>query len=430
MMQTINIKDNEKIKQIKERSKKNFELALSRVLPIVNDINTLGDEALFDYIKKYDSFSATKNNILVNKEEIERAYSKVDEKTINAIKEAKENIERYAKLQMPKEWLIEVKRGVKVGQLVKPLDSVGCYIPGGNFPLVSTLLMTVVPAKVAGVKEIMICIPPKENNWALYVAAGIAGADKIYRIGGAQAIAAMAYGTESIKKVDKIVGPGNIFVTAAKKLVYGDVGIDFLAGPSEILILVEYGNPKFIAADMIAQAEHDVLASAVLVTTNKKLAEDVEKEINNQLKTLKPKSFASESLRKYGAIIIASNLDEAIKFTNDFAPEHLGIIVRNKERVIKKLNNFGALFIGEYSPEAAGDYCSGPNHVLPTGGVAKFRAGLSILDFVKMPTVQELSKEGLESLKETIVKLASVEGLEGHRKSVEKRVSSKKILNT
>lgn len=422
MIQTINIKNDEKIKHIKERSKKNFELAVMRVLPIINDIRTLGDKPLFQYIKKYDGFEATKNNILVGKEEIKRAYSKVDNKVIDAIKKAKENIERYAKLQMPEEWSKEVSNGIKVGQLVRPLDSVGCYVPGGNFPLVSTVLMTVVPAKVAGVKEIVVCSPPKKDNWALYVAADICGADKIYRIGGAQAIAAMAYGTQTIKKVDKIIGPGNIFVTAAKKIVYGDVGIDFLAGPSEVLILAEEGNIEFIAADMIAQAEHDRLASAVLITTNEKLGKNVVKEIEKQLKDLKPESFASESLRKYGAIILAGNLDEAINFVNDFAPEHLELIVKNKDKVIKKLNNFGALFIGEYSPEAAGDYCSGPNHVLPTGGVAKFRAGLGVMDFIKMPSVQELSKEGLKGLKDTIIGLSNIEGLEAHRKSVEKRV--------
>ena len=281
--------------------------------------------------------------------------------------------------------------------------------------------MTVVPAKVAGVKEVVICSPAKEDNYAMYAAADIAGADKIYRIGGAQAIAAMAYGTESVKKVDKIVGPGNIFVTAAKKLVYGDVGIDFLAGPSEVLILAEYGNPTFIAADMLAQAEHDRMASAVLVTTDEKLAKSVEKELNRQLKELNPKSFAVESLRKYGAIVIADDIDSAIEMANEFAPEHLEIIAKDKSKVIKKLNNFGALFIGEYSPEAAGDYVTGPNHVLPTGGVAKFRAGLSVMDFVKMPTVQELSKDGLKSLRGAIEKIASVEGLEAHKKSVEKR---------
>jgi histidinol dehydrogenase len=418
MIQVIDAKDKEKIKKIKQRSKKNFELAINKVIPIVNGVKTLGDRALFDYVKKYDNFEITKNNILVSKEEIKQAYSKVDEKTISAIKEAKENIEKYAQLQMPKEWSEEVKPGVKVGQLVRPIEKVGCYVPGGNFPLVSSVLMTVLPAKVAGVKEIVVCTPPKENNFALYVACDICGIDKIYRMGGAQAIAAMAYGTDSVVKVDKIVGPGNVFVTAAKKLVYGDVGIDFLAGPSEVLILAEYGNPSFIAADMLAQAEHDLLASAVLVTTDRKLAKDVEKELEIQLKELNS-SFAAESLRKYGAIIIVKDIEEGIEIANNFAPEHLEVIV--KEDIISKLDNFGALFIGEYSPEAAGDYCSGPNHVLPTGGVAKFRAGLGILDFVKMPTVQELSKEGLNSLKDTIKSLASVEGLDGHKKSVEKR---------
>jgi histidinol dehydrogenase len=418
MIQVIDGKDEEKIAKIKQRSKKNFELAINKVIPIVNGVKTLGDKALFDFVQKYDNFEITKNNILVSKEEIKQAYSKVDEKVISAIKEAKENILKYAKLQMPKEWNEEVKPGVKVGQLVRPIEKAGCYVPGGNFPLVSSVLMTVLPAKVAGVKEIVVCTPPKENNFALYVACDICGVDKIYRIGGAQAIAAMAYGTESVIKVDKIVGPGNIFVTAAKKLVYGDVGIDFLAGPSEVLILAEYGNPSFIAADMLAQAEHDLLASAVLVTTDRKLASEVEKELEIQLKELNS-SFAAESLRKYGAIIIVKDIEEGIEIANSFAPEHLEVIVKGD--IISKLDNFGALFIGEYSPEAAGDYCSGPNHVLPTGGVSKFRAGLGILDFVKMPTVQELSKEGLNSLKDTIKSLASVEGLDGHRKSVEKR---------
>ncbi|MBW2975585.1 histidinol dehydrogenase [Candidatus Woesearchaeota archaeon] len=421
-METISIRDKGRIKVIKERSKKNYELAMMRVLPIIEDIKKLGDKALFRYVEQYDGFKATKNNILVRKEEIRKAYEKADEKIIKAIKKAKENIERYAELQLPKEWSKEVSDGVKVGQLVRPLDSVGCYVPGGNFPLISTVLMTVVPAKAAGVKEVVVCTPAKEDNNTMYAACYIAGADKVYRMGGAQAIAAMAYGTESVCKVDKIVGPGNVFVTAAKKIVYGDVGIDFLAGPSEVLILAEEGNAPFIAADMLAQAEHDVLASAVLVTTDEKLAKDVTEEIEKELKELKQDSFAAESLRKYGAIVLADNLDEAVGFVNDFAPEHLEIIVKDKEKVIGKLNNFGALFIGSYSPEAAGDYCSGPNHVLPTGGVARFRAGLSAMDFVKTPTVQELSKEGLESLKDTVKVIASLEGLEGHRKSVEKRV--------
>jgi len=421
MIQTIKLEDKKSIERIKQRSTADFELVLNRVKPIIQNVRKFGDEALIKYTKEYDCFSLTTKTIKVDGGEIKEAYKRVDKKVIEALKKAKENIETYCKLQLPKSWSKEVKKGIKVGQLVKPLEKVGCYVPSGNFPLPSSVLMTVVPAKVAGVTEVIICSPPKSNSYAILVAADIAGADKIFRVGGAQAIAAMAYGTATIPKVDKIVGPGNIFVTAAKKLVYGDVGIDFLAGPSEILILAEKGNPKFIASDMLAQAEHDRLASAILVTTNSRLAKEVEKELEKQLKELSPRNFASESLRKYGAIVIAKNLDEAIKFANDFAPEHLEIVVNDKDKVISKLKNFGALFVGEYSPEAAGDYVVGPNHVLPTGGVAKFRAGLSVLDFVKMPTIQELSKEGLKSLKETITAIANVEGLEAHKKSVEKR---------
>ncbi len=421
MIEIITIEDKEKIERIKNRNKENFELALSRVAPIVKDIKTLGDKALFRYIKKYDCFEASKNNILVREKEIKAAYKKVNTKKIEAIKKAKENIERYCRLQLPIELIKEAEEGIRLGWLLRPIEKVGCYIPGGRFPLISTVLMTVVPARFSGVDEVIVCSPPRENNYELYVAADIAGADRIYRIGGAQAIAAMAYGTESVQVVDKIVGPGNIFVAAAKKLVYGDVGIDFIAGPTELLILAERGNPSFIASDMIAQAEHDAMASSILVTTNKNLANKVKEEINVQLKRTKKISFASESLRKYGAIIIVSKLDEAIEFANRFAPEHLQIIVDNKEKVIAKLRNFGSLFIGEYSPEAAGDYASGTNHVLPTGGTARFRSGLSVFDFIRMPSIQELSKDGLKKLKETIETIAYIEGLEGHRESIKTR---------
>jgi len=423
MIETINICNKEKIEKIKKRSYADFDKVITRIKPVIKDVKTFGDKSLFKFTKLYDCCDITKNTIKVNENEIKEAYKRVGKETISAIKEAAANIKKYCEEQLPKEWSKEIKKGVKIGQLIRPLNKVGCYVPAGSFPLPSTVLMTVIPAKVAGVKEIIVCSPPKADNYAILVAADIAGADKIYRVGGAQAIAAMAYGTESIPKVDKIVGPGNIYVTAAKKLVYGDVGIDFLAGPSEILILAEKGNAEFIASDMIAQAEHDLLASAVLVTTDKKLAEDVKNELNKQLRELNKKSFAEESLRKYGAIVLVDNIKDGIEFSNDFAPEHLEIIVNDnsKSEILNKLKNFGALFIGEYSPEAAGDYATGPNHVLPTGGVARFRAGLSVMDFVKTPSVQELTKEGLMSLKETISSIASVEGLEGHRKSVEKR---------
>ncbi len=417
MIRIINIKNREEIERIKSRNKANLDMAISRAKPIIETVKKFGDNALIDYTKKFDCFGITKNTIEINENEIKDAYKKVDKKLIKALKEAAEIIKKFCKEQLPKEWSKEIKKGIKVGQIIRPLEKVGCYVPGGKYSLVSTVLMTVIPAKAAGVKEVFICSPPKPKSYALLVAADIAGADRIFRVGGAQAIAALAYGTETIAKVDKIVGPGNIFVTAAKKLVYGDVGIDFLAGPTEVMVLAENGNPEFIAADLLAQAEHDRMASAVLVTTNKGLAENVKKEINIQLKGLKTESIASESIRKNSVIILAGNMDEAISLVNDFAPEHL--VIEDKKE-LDKINNAGAIFIGSYSCEAAGDYCVG-NHVLPTGGIAKFRAGLSVLDFVKMPTVQELTKEGLSSIKRIITTLADSEGLDAHKKSVEKR---------
>lgn len=401
---------NPTLEAVKKGRMNDLDEVCIKVQPIIKDIKQNGDKALFKYIEKFDKIRDRK--IRVSKEEQKAALQRVDKDTVAAIVEAKKNVEKYAKLQMPKEWQKEILKGVRIGQLVKPLDSIGCYVPGGNFPLVSTVIMTVVPAKVAGVKKVIVCTP--KDNDALYAACFICGADIVYRVGGAQAIAALAFGTESIDKVDKIVGPGNIYVTAAKKLVNGDVGIDFLAGPSEIMIIAEYGNASFIAADMIAQAEHDEMASAILVTTDKKLANDVKYELKRQDKS----EMAEKSLDKYGKIIVAKDVNEACRLANEFAPEHLEIIVKDKKKVISQLNNFGALFIGEYSPEAAGDYCSGPNHVLPTGGVSRYRSGLSVMDFLKVPTIQELSKEGLKKLGKSIEKLAWLEGLSGHKRSV------------
>jgi len=420
MIQTITTKDVEKIKTIKQRSTADFDLVLTRVKPIIERVKVFKDQALIEFSKKYDSATISKNTLQVRQQEIKEAYKRVSPELVKALKQAAENIKQYSKLQLPKEWR-KTNKGVEVGQLVRPLDKVGCYVPGGKFQLPSSVLMTVIPAKVAGVKEVIICTPPRANNYAILVAADIAGADKIFRVGGAQSIAAMAYGTESIPKVDKIVGPGNIFVTAAKKLVYGDVGIDFIAGPSEILIFAEKGNPKFIAADMLSQAEHDRLASSIFVTTDKTLAKKVNLEINKQVNQLKSNDvIAKASLRKYGAIILANNVNDAFKFINDFAPEHLEIM-SNKKELVKKVSNAGAVFFGEYTCEAAGDYASGPNHVLPTAQAAKFRAGLSTLDFVKMPTYQSITKQGLASLRKTITKIAEVEGLEAHKNSVEVR---------
>lgn len=417
-MKIIASADKQELENIKKRAGAGLELAITRVTPVLKDVKTFGDKAVIDYTKKYDSVSISKSTMQLTKQDIENAYKKIDKETITAIKKSKTLVEKYAKLQLPKEWKKQLQKGITIGQLVRPLDSVGCYVPGGNFPLVSTVLMTVVPAKAAGVKDIIVCTPPKQNNEAIIVAADIAGATKIFRVGGSQAVAAMAYGTETIPKVNKIVGPGNIFVTAAKKLVYGEAGIDFIAGPSEIMVFAEKGDKRLIAADLLSQAEHDYLSSAIFITTNKKLAEEVQIEVKKQLKELNS-SIASESIDKYGAIIIAKNTDEAFNIINDFAPEHLEIMSDN-ESLLKKVRNAGAVFFGSFSPEAAGDYAIG-NHVLPTAGFAKVRAGLSAMDFVKLQTFQKLSKEGLKSIKGTVTKIAAIEGLKAHKRSVEIR---------
>jgi len=418
MISIIKSGNKAKVKKVKERSANAVDDAIERVKKIVMDVKKVGDEAVISYTKKFDNVSLTKNDIPVSRKEVKEAYKNVNPKIISSLKTAAANISKYAECQLPSEWKKEINKGILVGQIVRPLDSVGCYVPGGNYPLASSVLMAVIPAKVAGVKEIIVCCPKITKE--ILAACEIAGADKVFRVGGAQAIAAMAYGTESIPKVNKIVGPGNIYVTAAKKLVFGDVGIDFLAGPSEIMIIAEKANPEFIAADMLSQAEHDAMASSILVTPNVSLAKQVKQEIENQLKKLKTKKIAEKSLKNFGAIVIVKNMDEAFEFANDFAPEHLEIMAYD-ENVLSKVRNAGAVFLGEYSPEAAGDYCSGPNHVLPTQGVAKFRAGLCVMDFFKMPTFQRLTKKGLQGIKDSIVNIAELEGLDAHAKSVKKR---------
>ena len=414
----INSGSKAEIGKIKERGSALFRGAVEKAKLIIDDVKKNGDKALIAYAKKFDSIDLGKNNIRVKEKEIKDACKKVKQDIITSLKAAAINIRKFAEFQMPKEWKKEINKGIIAGQIVRPLDSVGCYVPGGNYLLVSSVLMTVIPAKVAGVKEIIVCSPKITNE--ILAACDIAGATKVFRVGGAQAIAAMAYGTETIPKVNKIVGPGNAYVTAAKKLVFGDVGIDFLAGPSEVMIIAENGNAEFIAADMLAQAEHDIMASAVFATPNKDLAEKVKKEIESQLKKLRTKEIAGKSIEGFGAIIIVKNMDEAFELANEIAPEHLEII-DGDESLVKKVRNAGAIFLGSYSPEAAGDYCSGPNHVLPTQGFAKIRAGLGVMDFLKMPTFQKLTKDGLKGIKDTIVDIAELEGLDAHSKSIKKR---------
>ncbi|MCK4327619.1 MAG: histidinol dehydrogenase [Candidatus Diapherotrites archaeon] len=384
-----------------------------KVQGIILDVRENGDAAIRKYARQFDGVEM--DCLEVTKKEIREAYAALSEKELAAIKKAASNIKWFAEKQKPKEWM-EEREGMLLGQIVKPLDSVGVYVPGGNYPLPSSALMGVIPAKVAGVGEIVVCSPKARP--AVLVAADIAGADRIFRIGGVQAIAAMAYGTESVPKVSKIVGPGNAYVTAAKKLLFGEVGIDMLAGPTEVMIIAdENANPKYIAADMLAQMEHDTNAEAILVTTSKEVAAEVEKQLERQLETLSTSGIASEAKKE---IIVVGNLGEAFELANERAPEHLEIMIPD-EGLLEKVRNAGAVFIGEYSVEAGGDYATGPNHVLPTGGFAKARAGLSVMDFVKMPSVQIVSKEGLENLRETVGTLADMEGLEAHKKSVEVR---------
>ncbi len=397
---------------------------------LVDEVRLRGDLALVDYTKRFDRVQLTPEQLPVSKDDIKAAYKKVDSEVLNALRKAAEAIKDFHKRQRPREWSKTVKRGIKVGQIIRPLASAGVYAPGGTARYPSTILMTVIPAKAAGVKRVIVCTPPGpdgEVDPVMLAAAGIAGANEVYRVGGAQAIAAMAYGTRTIKKVDKIVGPGNIYVAAAKQLVMQDVDIDFEAGPSEVLILTDSsGKAEQIAVDMMAQAEHDALSAAVLVTTSDKLAENVREEIRKTIDKEPRARLIAKSLKVYGRIIIARSMDEAIDFVNDYAPEHLQIIVRKESEILKKIRNAGAIFIGPYTPVAVGDFATGPSHVLPTGGVARRRSGLSTADFLRMPSIQRLTRSGLKRLSKIAETLAEVEGLPAHARSIRARMEEEK----
>ena len=412
----------------KNKLTKRSQIDAERVIEIVSDIlrnvQEGGDNSLKFYTEKFDNVKL--DNFKVSEAEIKESYSKVDEKIVTALKRAAKNIEKFHKAQIPKEWFEEVDKGITAGQIIRPIEIVGCYVPGGRAVYPSSVLMTIIPAKIAGVNKVICCTPPMPDgsvNGAVLVAADIAGADEIYKIGGAQSIAAMAFGSESVPKVDKIVGPGNIFVTAAKKLVYGDVDIDFPAGPSEVLIIAdESANAEFIAYDMLAQAEHDPNAACALVTTSADIAYNVNDNILEKIKYMQRSKIIEESLEKYGKIIIADSLSEAVDFANDYAPEHLIIMTEDPENVLKDIKNAGSIFLGELTPVAAGDYGSGTNHVLPTSKCARMYSGLSVDSFIKKPTVQRLSKEGVENLKDIVITLAEHEGLFAHAESFKKRL--------
>ena len=427
-MKIIKLEDQEN-NQLFMRSKLDPEGAIDTVRSILASVKENGNIALKQYTEKFDR--AQIDDFKVDDEAIENSLLNLDENLINALRKAAHNIAKFHKAQIPEEWFVEVDEGVIAGQVIRPLDSVGCYIPGGRAVYPSTILMTVIPAKIAGVSQIICCTPPMPDgtiNDVVLAAAKIAGATEIYKVGGAQAVAAMAYGTETIPKVDKIVGPGNIFVTAAKKLVYGEVGIDFPAGPSEILIISdETGNPDYIAIDMLAQAEHDPNAACVLVTTSKTIATKVENMIKELVNEMQRSEIIIESLEKYGVIAVAGSIDEAINFSNEYAPEHLIIMTKEPEIVLKNIRNAGSIFLGDLTPVSAGDYGSGTNHVLPTSGCARMYSGLSTESFIKKPTVQKLSDKGVLNLNEMVTTLAEYEGLYAHAESFKKRLIDVKV---
>ena len=410
----IRIVEHTQVGRILARKAARFTEAELVVAPILEAVRKRGDKAVIEYAKKFDNFD--RPSLRVTEAEMKAAEAALSKDFRAAVKTASANIRAYAKLQLPVAKSATIAPGLKVGQVVRPLDTVAAYIPAGRSPLPSTVLMTVIPALVAGVPNVCVTTPKLVPE--IIGTASLLKTPHVFQIGGAQAIAAFAYGTKTIPQADRIVGPGNIYVAAAKKLLAGEVGIDFIAGPTEILMIAEEGNPAWIAADMLAQAEHDTDASAVLLTTSKQLALAVQSEIERQLATLSTAPTARKAIDKNSAIILVRSLDEAVEISNRFAPEHLSI---PSAKLVPGIRHAGSIFIGPYSPEAAGDYASGPNHVLPTSGAAKLRGGLSAMDYVKIISTQELNASALAKLEPAITTLARAEGLEAHARSVEVR---------
>ena len=417
-------KENSKniLSDLLKRSPNNYDQYAGTVQGILDEIKEKGDEALFAYTEKFDKCKLTKDTIQVTEEEIKAAYEKVDDSLVEVIRKSLVNIREYHEKQKRNSWFDAKPDGTILGQKMTALASVGVYVPGGKAAYPSSVLMNIVPAKVAGVEKIVMVTPPNKDGEvtpATLVAANEAGATHIYKVGGAQAIGALAYGTESIEKVDKIVGPGNIYVALAKKAVYGHVSIDSIAGPSEILVLADdTANPHYVAADLLSQAEHDELASAILVTTSKRLGEKVQEEIEGYLKKLSRAEIIEKSLENFGYILEAETLDEALKVVNAIASEHLEIVTANPFEVMTKVRNAGAIFIGEYSSEPLGDYFAGPNHVLPTNGTAKFFSPLNVDDFVKKSSIIYYSKDALKAIHNDIETFAKAEGLTAHANSI------------
>ena len=403
-----------------------FEAAVGDILA---NVRANKDEALFKYTKDFDKADINASNIVVTKEEIEEAYTLVDPALVDVIRKALKNIKEYHEKQKQYSWFDSKPDGTILGQKVTALSRVGVYVPGGKAAYPSSVLMNVLPAEVAGVEQIIMCTPP-DHEGKVYpttlVAANEAGVDVIYKVGGAQAIAAMAYGTESVPKVDKICGPGNIYVALAKKAVFGYVSIDSVAGPSEILVIAdETANPRYVAADLLSQAEHDEMASAILITTSKELAKKVSDEVDGFLKELSRSEIISKSLDNYGYILLVDNIDEAVDVANEIASEHLEIVTKDPFNVMTKIKNAGAIFLGEYSSEPLGDYFAGPNHVLPTNGTAKFFSALSVDDFIKKSSIISYSRNALEAIHEDIETFATAEHLTAHANSIKVRFENK-----
>ncbi len=417
------LRSDERMNLIK-RSSVDYESVVPKVAAILRDVKARGDTALREYTEMFDGVKL--GEIRVSAKEFKEARRSIDKKLLAAMEEARENILWFHLRQLPKEWSFK-RKGVRAGLLSRPLESVGCYVPGGKAAYPSTVLMTVTPAKVAGVKRIVCVTPPNKEGKAnpfVLAACELAGATEVYKVGGAQAIAALAYGTGSVPKVDKIVGPGNVYVTAAKELVSREVAVDMIAGPSEVLIIADGGaDPEFIAYDMLAQAEHDPNAVCVLVTTSKKVADDVTTLLKlGLLEKFKTKDIAWKSLKENGAVLIAKDIGDAMEFANEFAPEHLELMVKGAEKLLAQVKSAGSVFLGEYTPVAIGDYAVGTNHVLPTMGYARTNSALSVKDFVKQIQYQAASSMGLKSLATAATTLAEAEGLRFHAESIRKRL--------
>ena len=416
---------NQILESLLKRSPSQYTEYESTVNDIINNVRNNKNKALFEYTEKFDGYKLTEDNILVTRQEIDEAYKQLDKELIEVLKEAAENIRNFHVKQLRNSWFDAKEDGTILGMKITAIDRAGVYVPGGKAAYPSSVLMNVIPAKVAGVRDIIMTTPPGKTgviNPGTLVAADIAGVDRIYKAGGAQAIAAMAFGTESIPKVDKITGPGNIFVALAKKAVYGHVSIDSIAGPSEVMVLAdETANAHYVAADLLSQAEHDELASAILVTTSEKLADGVNKEIDGYLQKLERAEIIRKSLDNYGYILLADDLKDGIDAVNEIASEHLEILTANPFDTMTRIRNAGAIFLGEYSSEPLGDYFAGPNHILPTNGTAKFFSPVNVDDFIKKTSIISYSKEALEKVHKQIEIFARSEGLTAHENSIKVR---------